>query len=87
MENNRNQYPHLGFDGNRVLNELTWQIENNPHLSSAEREWFAVIRTLIGQEFMSYEDAIQAAEMRNMRQPDFMGDSIGRWLDADERED
>lgn len=79
MENNRNQYPNLGHDGNRVLNEITWQIEHNPHLSETERAWFGVIRTLMCNEFLSYEDAIKQAEMSAVRNPAYKGDMIGDW--------
>lgn len=81
MENNRDEFPNLGFDGNRVLNEITWQIEHNPLLSEAERAWFGAIRTLMCNEFLSYEDAIKEAEAKANRNPDFSTDEIGRWDD------
>ena len=87
MENNRDEFPHLSHSGNRAINEIQWQIDENPRLTMAEREWFRAVLHLVCDQFMSYEEAVQATKMAELRNPQFEGDEIGNWLDSDERKD
>lgn len=79
MENHRDELPNLNHSGNRAINEILHQIEHNPKWTVGERAWFEALLHYMVDQFMSYEEAVQAAEMRNMRQPDFLGDEIGRY--------
>lgn len=87
MENHRDELPGLTHSGNRAINEILYQVEQNPKWSPAERAWFEALLHYVVDQFMSYEEAMQAMKMTALRNPEFESDAIGRWLDADERED
>jgi hypothetical protein len=87
VENHRDELPNLGHSGNRAINEILYQIEENPKWSTAERAWLGALLHCMVDQFMSYEEAMQAMKMDELRNGQFEGDMIGKWIDADEYED
>jgi hypothetical protein len=76
--NHRDELPHLGFSGNRVINELVWQIEENKNNSLADVAYFTALLGWVTDEFDTLHDAIKAAEAQGLRNPAYDGDMIGR---------
>jgi hypothetical protein len=82
MKNHRDEFPHVDFDGSRVLKELDYQADVNPAWSPAEKAWFGALRDLVKSSYCSYEDAIKQAEMQGIRNPAFDTDDYSDYEES-----